>query len=63
MSGFGGYRTEEQRQAYMLRAAMEKDPTIYGDMDEGEKAEYERMVKFVESVPEGATIDVPYNMD
>lgn len=60
---FDGYRTQELRDMAMLHAALNKDPSMFGEMDEAQKAEYESLVKEIESLPPGATIDVPYNMD
>ena len=62
---FDGYRTQEQRDLAMLNAALNKDPSFYrgGKMTEDEKEEYNRMVEWVKTLPEGATIDVGYNMD
>ena len=60
---FDGYRTQEQRDLAMLNAALSKDPSMFGEMTPEQKAEYEKLVKELESVPEGVTIDVGYNMD
>ena len=60
---YDGYRTKEQRDAAMLMAVAAKDPSLFGEMSPENKEEYKRWVKEMESIPEGATVDVPYNFD
>ena len=60
---FDGYRTQEQRDLAMLNAALSKDPAMFGEMDDAQKKEYDELVAYIEGLPEGATIDVGFNMD
>ena len=60
---YDGYRTQESRDLAMLQAALAKDPSIFGDMDEAQKKEYEDLIEWIKTVPPGTTIDVPYNME
>ncbi len=60
---FDGYRTSELRDLAMLNAALSKDPSMFGEMNEKQKAEYDELVEWLKTLPEGATVDVGYNMD
>ena len=60
---YDGYRTEEKRNLALLQAALLKDPSIFGEMTPEVKEEYDRLVEWIKTVPEGCTIDVGYNME
>lgn len=60
---FDGYRTQELRDLAMLNAALNNDPSYFGEMTPEQKEEYDKLVEWIKTVPEGCSIDVGYNMD
>ena len=60
---FDGYRTQELRDLAMLNAALNKDPSLFGEMTPEQEEEYNKLIEWIKTVPEGCTIDVGYNMD
>ena len=62
MSEYSGYKSEEQRWLFLVRAATEKNPEIFGDMNEQDKKDYDELVKFVEE-HHGMEIEIPMGFD
>ena len=60
---FDGYRTQEERDLAMLNAALNKDPSYFGEMTPEQEKEYNDLIEWIKTVPEGTAIDVGYNMD
>ena len=60
---YDGYCTQEQRDAAMLRAALERKPSYFGKMNKEQKEEYNKLVEWLKTLPPGATVDIPYDFD
>ena len=58
---FDGYKTQEARDLAMLTAALNKDPSFFGEMTPEQEKEYNDLIEWIKTVPEGVSIDVGYN--